>query len=165
MHRISMSPLTPSDFAPFGEVIDSEGFSAITINQGFAQRFDDVAQIDVASAAGSTNVSLFTARTRPFPIEIRMMERHPLGSQLFYPLQEKPWLVVVCTDPRSPASYRAFLAQGHQGVNYARNTWHHPLLVLSDMERFLVIDRKGPGENLEEATLDDRHALVVVLPG
>jgi ureidoglycolate lyase len=31
-----------------------------------------------------------------------MMERHPLGSQLFMPLNEMPWLVVVCADPDVP---------------------------------------------------------------
>jgi ureidoglycolate lyase len=81
------------------------------------------------------------------------MERHPLGSQIFYPLQDEPWLVLVCTNPRDPASYRAFKASGRQGINYARNAWHHPLLVLKP-QRFFVVDRKGPGNNLEELWLD-----------
>jgi ureidoglycolate lyase len=85
------------------------------------------------------------------------MERHPLGSQLFFPLQDRPWLVLVCSDPLVTATYRAFEASGRQGVNYARNVWHHPLLVLTDEERFLVVDRKGEGNNLEEVWLDDEH--------
>ena len=28
--------------------------------------------------------------------------------------------------------------------------WHHPLLVLADASPFLVVDRGGPGDNLEE---------------
>jgi len=52
------------------------------------------------------------------------------------------------------ASYRAFTATGRQGINYARNVWHHPLLVLDADSRFLIIDRKGPGSNLEEVWLD-----------
>ena len=58
------------------------------------------------------------------------MERHPLGSQIFHPLQDRPWLVVVCADPLDAGSYRAFHATGLQGINYGRNVWHHPLLVL-----------------------------------
>ncbi len=88
-----------------------------------------------------------------------MMERHPLGSQLFQPLQEKDWLLVVCADPHDAGSYRAFRATGRQGVNYARNVWHHPLLVLSDDERFLVVDRGDtgatPASNLEEVWLPE----------
>ena len=87
-------------------------------------------------------------------MSIALMERHPLGSQMFVPLQQRPWLVLVCADPRDPASYRAFRASGVQGVNYARNVWHHPLLVLDRDSRFLVVDRAGPGNNLEEFDLD-----------
>ena len=60
---------------------------------------------------------------------------------------------MVCDDPRVAASYRAFAATGQQGVNYARNTWHHPLLVLTDASPFLVVDRAGRGDNLEEVRL------------
>jgi ureidoglycolate lyase len=87
------------------------------------------------------------------------MERHPLASQLFYPLQNKPWLVLVCDDPHDPQSFRAFAATGRQGVNYHRNVWHHPLLVNSDGEQFVVIDRAGPGINLEEIHLAAEQAL------
>ncbi|MEP7172182.1 MAG: ureidoglycolate lyase, partial [Aestuariivirga sp.] len=74
---------------------------------------------------------------------------------IFYPLQDRPWLVVVCGDPKNATSFRAFAATGRQGINYARNVWHHPLLVLEAESRFLVVDRKGPGANLEEVTIDE----------
>lgn len=153
MLTLSIAPLTKAAFAPFGQVIETKDVKAKLINEGFAQRFDGLARIDVAAEGGSVNISLFDGSLRPSPILIKLMERHPLGSQLFMPLNEKPWLVVVCTDPRAPASYRAFSATGQQGVNYARNTWHHPLLVLTDASPFLVVDRGGPGDNLEEVWL------------
>ena len=154
MHRIAIEPLTRAAFQPFGEVIETDGAIPILINEGFATRVNDLAQIDVAADAGTVNVSLFVAKARLRPIRIRLMERHPLGSQLFLPLQEQPWLVLVCADPRVPASFRAFEASGRQGVNYLRNVWHHPLLVLNDDERFLVVDRTGPGNNIEEIRVD-----------
>jgi ureidoglycolate lyase len=157
MHRISTAPLTKAAFAPYGEVVEREGADLVTINQGFATRVNDLAQIDVAAGGASVNVSLFVAKARPLPIDVKLMERHPLGSQLFFPLQDRPWLVLVCSDPLVTATYRAFEASGRQGVNYARNVWHHPLLVLTDEERFLVVDRKGEGNNLEEVWLDDEH--------
>jgi ureidoglycolate lyase len=43
-----------------------------------------------------------------------------------------------------------FLARGDQGVNYRRNVWHHPLMALGQASDFLVVDRDGPGNNLEE---------------
>jgi ureidoglycolate hydrolase len=46
---------------------------------------------------------------------------------------------------------------GRQGINHARNVWHHPLLVLNADCRFLVVDRKGPGNNLEEVWFGERE--------
>ena len=159
MHRIIPSPLTKSAFAPFGDVVETEGSMPVEINQGFATRFNHLADIDVTSGGTRVNISLFNARPRPLPIDIKVMERHPLGSQLFFPLQDRPWLVLVCADPRDLESYRAFTASGRQGVNYARNVWHHPLLVLGEAERFLIVDRAGGG-NLEEIWLDAPCQLV-----
>jgi ureidoglycolate lyase len=159
MHQIIPSPLTKAAFAAFGDVVETEGGLPIEINQGFATRFNHLAGIDVTSGGADVNISLFHARPRPQPIAIKVMERHPLGSQLFFPLQERPWLVLVCADPRDVTTYRAFTASGRQGINYARNVWHHPLLVLGEAERFLIVDRPGGG-NLEEVWLDAPFELV-----
>ena len=154
MTLLKPEPLTKAGFAPFGDVIEMDGAKHFPINQGFAERFNDLANVDVATGGGAVNVSMVTAIPRPLPIAIKLMERHPLGSQIFYPLEDRPWLVLVCGNPRETASYRAFIASGMQGVNYAPNAWHHPLLVLERETRFLIVDRKGPGNNLEELWLE-----------
>jgi ureidoglycolate lyase len=156
---IPIVPLTKAGFAPFGDVIEIEDARPVAINQGFAARFDDLANVDVASEGGAVNISIFAATARPRPIVIKLMERHPLGSQAFFPLQERPWLVLVCSDPEVAASYRAFSASGRQGVNYTRQVWHHPLLVLENDSRFLVVERKGPGHNLDEHWLKETQWL------
>jgi ureidoglycolate lyase len=148
---MKIEPLTRSAFAPFGDVIETSGAKHFTINQGFASRFDDLCKVDVVEG-GAVKLSLFEARPRPAPVKIDLMERHPLGSQAFFPLQNDDWLVLVCGDPGDETSFRCFRASGRQGVNYARNVWHFPLLVFTD-SRFIVVDRKGPGNNLEEMVL------------
>lgn len=148
-------PLSAPAFKPYGDVLDSAGIAPRSINQGFAQRFNDLCRVDVAPGGGEVNVSLFTANPRPAPIAIKLMERHPLGSQAFVPMQDRPWLVLVCDDPLDVSSYHLFAATGRQGVNYARNVWHHPLLVFDSGSHFLIIDRKGPGDNLEEVWLPE----------
>ena len=148
---MKIAPLTKAGFAPFGDVIEIDGAQHYPINQGFAERFNDLASVDVEAV----NVSIVVANPRPKPIAITLMERHPLGSQIFYPLQDSPWLVLVCGDPKDSKSFRAFSATGRQGINYARNIWHHPLLVLEVESRFLVVDRKGPGANLEETQINE----------
>lgn len=160
-YRIPIQPLTAAAFAPFGDVVEIASAAPIAINQGFAERFNGLAKIDVLAEGGAVNICLFTAKSRQAPVIIKLMERHPLGSQLFYPLQDRPWLVLVCADPRDRASFRAFEASGRQGVNYARNVWHHPLLVRDDDSRFLVVDRQGPGNNLEEHWFDEAEWLAL----
>jgi len=142
--------LTKAAFARFGEVLELEGAQHYGINQGFTERFHKLGEADTAAEGGSAIISMFVGEPRPAPIEIKLMERHPLGSQAFYPLQDRPWLVVVADDPLTPNSLHAFTATGQQGVNYGRNVWHHPLLVLDPGSRFLIVDRKGAGKNLEE---------------
>ncbi len=155
---MKIEPLTKQAFAPFGDVVEIEGAEQRPINQGFATRVHDLANIDVGD--GKAIISIFSALPRPQPIVIKLMERHPLGSQLFYPLQNEDWFVLVCADPLNEKSYRAFSASGTQGVNYKPNAWHHPLLV-SNESRFLIIDRKGPGDNLEEVWLENEFALTL----
>jgi ureidoglycolate lyase len=153
MTWLEPEPLTKAAFAAFGDVVELDGVTPMQINQGFARRFNNLANIDVATDGGEINISLFTANPRPMPISINLMERHPLGTQLFYPLQDSPWFVVVCENPYDAKTYRAFSATGKQGVNYHRNTWHFPLLVFDADSWFIVVDRKGSGNNLEEVFL------------
>lgn len=159
--KIRIKQLTKDAFAKYGEVVEADGAKEIAINQGYAVRRNGLGTVDVASNGGDVNISLFVAQPRPMPIAIEVMERHPDGTQLFYPLQDRDWLVVVCDDPHRADTYRAFLATGRQGVNYARNIWHHPLLVLDADSRFFIVDRKGPGANLEEIFLDKAQTLTL----
>jgi len=161
---LNIAPLTAEAFAPFGEVIEMNGAQHFPINQGTTERFHDLANLDLNVVGGKAIVSIFETQPRPMPIKLELMERHPLGSQAFYPLQNRDWLVVVARGPdpvdiNAPDNLTAFRATGQQGVNYARNVWHHPLLVFHADSRFLIIDRKGPGKNLEEVVFREKICL------
>jgi ureidoglycolate lyase len=165
LYTLEIQPLTKSAFAPYGEVIEIEGAVEIPINQGTTTRYDSLAAIDVASEGGVAHISVFRGRCRPQPIEIHLMERHPLGSQAFMPLQDDAWLVVVAPDNDlgdAPdfSKLVCFGATGSQGVSYAKGVWHHPLLVLVPAQDFLIIDRKGDGHNLDEVWHDGPAALI-----
>lgn len=148
---LTPEPLTLQAFKPFGTVLQTDGARSFPINQGTTTRFDQLGLAD-AGPEGQAAISIFRGTPRPQPIAITMLERHPLGSQAFFPLSDHDWLVVVADSP-DPAALRCFHARGDQGVQYARGVWHHPLLVLVPSQDFLVIDRTGPGENLEEHDL------------
>ncbi|WAP69707.1 ureidoglycolate lyase [Jiella pelagia] len=155
MHVIHPRPLTKADFAPFGEVLEMAGARSFVINDGMATRFHDLARVDVAAGGGRPAISIFKAQPATLPLDIAMFERHPLASQAFYPLSGRSWLVVVASDDAGrPGEIEAFLASGTQGVNYARGVWHHPLLALGEISDFLVVDRVGNGDNLEETRLE-----------
>ena len=154
MH-LAIEPLTREAFAPFGDVIELEGSRHFTINQGTTERYHDLASIDVTEGGGRTAFNIFRGQPRQFPLKIELVERHPLGSQAFMPLNGRPYLVVVAeSDAKGdPQGLRAFRAEGLQGVNYARNVWHHPLIALENVSDFVVIDREGAGDNCEERPL------------
>jgi ureidoglycolate lyase len=144
-------PLTRAAFAPFGDVIELEGAQHFPINEGSTERFHDLAKVDTDANGGRPLVNLFRAQARPLPVQLTVMERHPLGSQAFIPLAPRPYLVVVAPDLGGrPGALQAFVTRGWQGVNYARNVWHHPLLALHEDSDFIVVDRGGEGCNLEE---------------
>jgi ureidoglycolate lyase len=152
-------PLTAEAFGPYGEVIEAAvAREAIPINYGATTRFHDLAGIDVSDQGGEVCVSIFRSSPLPQPIEIELMERHPLGSQAFVPLSGRPYLVVVApAGELDPDRIEAFLAGPHQGVNYAKGTWHHYSLALEGQSDFLVIDRKGAGDNLDEVELSEEQ--------
>lgn len=154
MRELTPEPLTAEAFAPFGRVIEAwDAAARLDINQGHAVRYDRLADVDVADEGGTGVVSLFRARPLAEPV-LKQFERHPLGSQTFMPLSGKPYLVAVAPPGAfDPAQIRLFRAEGHQGVHYAKGTWHHFLLVLEPDTDFLVIDRAGPGDNCEEVEL------------
>lgn len=156
-------PLTAARFSPYGDVIEvSDATRKLSINQGFTQRFHDLANIDVSAENGKVCVSIFRTSPLPEPIELNTMERHPLSSQAFIPLEQKPYLVAVAP----PGNFNldlleVFIAQGTQGVNYFPGTWHHFSLALHETSDFLVIDRqeepgnnKTPTANCDEIQLD-----------
>ncbi|MCA1490781.1 ureidoglycolate lyase [Sinorhizobium alkalisoli] len=150
-HLLSIEPLTREAFAPFGTVIEADPASMRLINGGNTERFHALAEAEVVGEGARVVINLFRGEPRAFPYALTMMERHPLGSQSFSPLEDRPWLVVVAEgEGGRPLRPRVFLAGGRQGVNYGRNVWHHPLMAIGAVSNFLVVDRAGPGDNLEE---------------
>ncbi|ACR28470.1 ureidoglycolate lyase [Burkholderia glumae] len=156
MKTLAIEALTRAAFAPFGDVIETAGATRIPINLGTTTRFHDLARIDVADGGGRPLVNLFRGEPRALPFEVTMLERHPLGSQAFLPLDARPYLVVVApAGELDPARIRAFVTHGWQGVNYAKGVWHHPLIALGQTSDFIVVDRGGEGVNLDETALDE----------
>jgi len=151
MPIIRTEPLTRDAFAPYGQVIEADGAQHYPINAGNCERYHDLARIELGGVHARPLISLLHSRSFELPLTLKMVERHPLGSQAFYPLSAHPFLVVVAPDESGkPGTPRAFVTGPGQGVNIAMNTWHGVLTPLESDADFLCVDRGGDGNNLEE---------------
>jgi len=162
---LKLQPLTAEAFAPFGDVLEvRDSNDSFPINYGLTQRHHKLAQVDVGDGFGIINI--FRSNPVELPLRIKLMERHPLGSQSFTPLSGNPYVVIVAQAGEAPEALRAeklhaFLATPEQGVNYHKGTWHHYCLTLNETSNFLVVDRGGEGHNCDEVVFDDALTVTV----
>ena len=154
--------ITRKNFAAYGDLISSDNIKPIDINAGYAKRFDNLANINTSRNGGKTIVNIFSTLKRTFPMKIDMMEKHPLGSQAFIPMKETNFIAFVAPPGDKPeiSKIESFVVSRGIGINYKPDIWHFPLISTENMN-FLVMDRKGTGDNLiiynfekEKVTLD-----------
>ena len=146
---IKPKKITRKNFKKFGDLISTRKGKPIKINNGYAKRFDNLCRINTSSKKGKTIMSIFSAKKRKFPMNIKMMEKHPLGSQAFVPMNETTFLVFVAPKGKRPNTkkIKSFIVPKQTGINYKPGIWHFPLISTENIN-FLVIDRKGIGNNL-----------------
>ena len=149
--KITITPktITKKNFSSFGDMITTDDIKPLEINNGYAKRFDGIANLDTLKDNGETTICIFSAIKRSFPMKIDMMEKHPLGSQAFIPMKETIFLSFVAPEGDKPdlTKVEAFIIPKGTGVNYNPGVWHFPLISTENMN-FLVVDRKGEGDNL-----------------
>ena len=149
------------NFSKFGDMISTNNIKPINVNNGYAKRFDGIANLNTSKENGETTISIFSALKREFPMKIDMMEKHPLGSQAFIPMKETTFLTLVAPQGDKPdlKKIESFIIPPGIGVNYSPGIWHFPLISTEDMN-FLVIDRKGSGKNLVIENLDNEKIIL-----
>ena len=152
---LSLQALSAHAFAPFGDVLQKEDRVQQIINYGHTLKFADLASLDLGEQGGRPAVHIYHGLPVSLPLRIEVMERHPLGSQAFMPLQERPFLVIVAPAGAAPGptDVRGFFSNGQQGINIHKGVWHHYQVTLGEPADYLVIDRAGPGGNFDEHRL------------
>ncbi|WP_147047693.1 ureidoglycolate lyase [Methylobacterium gnaphalii] len=155
-NRLTPRPLTRATFAPFGDVIDVCGDPPRPMNGEKALRYHALAEAYAHGSDARIVVSIAVSQPVSGLVDVSMVERHPLGSQTFMPLGGGSSLIVVCHDEQGrPGAPQAFIAANGQGVNYRANTWHGILSPIDRRQSFLVVDRDGSGNNVEEFFFDE----------
>ena len=147
--------INKENFSKYGDLITTKDIEPLIINDGYAKRFDNIAKLDTSSENGETTISIFSALKRTFPMKVHMMECHPLGSQAFIPMKETTFLCFVAPSGEKPdlEKIESFIIPPGLGINYKPGTWHFPVISREDMN-FVVVDRKGAGENLKIQKLE-----------
>ena len=151
MSRLVIKPrvINKENFKKFGDMITTSGIKPLEINDGYAKRFDGIANLNTKKDNGESTISIFSALKRSFPMKVDMMEKHPLGSQAFIPMKETVFLAFVAPEGDEPDlnKIESFIVPNGIGVNYNAGVWHFPLIATEDMN-FLVVYRLGDGDNL-----------------
>jgi len=158
---VKPKPITQKNFSKFGDMITTNNIKPTEINNGYAKRFDGIANLNTSKNGGETTISIFSALKRSFPMKIEMMEKHPLGSQAFIPMKDTTFLVFVAPQDNklNLNKIESFVVPPGIGVNYNPGTWHFPLISTENMN-FLVVDRKGSGDNLVIENLDKEEVIL-----
>ena len=143
MVTVTAVPLRVDAFAPFGSVVSAGLSAGSSANQGTAVRFDWCAELINSRPHAKPNLAVFRSVARQAPVELKLLERHPCSTQVFLPMVCARYLV--CVAPSLPdgspdvAALRAFVCMPGQGVAYAPNVWHHPIIALDTAADFAVL--------------------------
>ena len=142
--NLKIEILNADNFSPFGDIINKKSSSKeLSINQGTTIRHHNISELKLADQNGTPAISIFSGSPRKIPIEIKIMEKHPIATQSFLPVQNHDWLVVVSKEKNELPdldTLRCFHVDGNVGITYKANIWHHPLLVKKKQD-FWIIDR------------------------
>ena len=146
---VKPKPISKGNFSKFGDMITTKDLDPIEINNGYAKRYDNILNLNTSKNKGETTISIFSALKRTFPMKIDMMEKHPLGSQAFIPMKETTFLAFVAPkgDKLDLNKIESFIIPPGIGINFNPGTWHFPL-ISTEVMNFLVVERKGLGNNL-----------------
>ena len=142
--------INKKNFLKYGELISTSSQKYKKINNGNAINYYDLINLDVLEKYGKPKLSLFKVKPRNFPLKIEMLERHPLGSQCFFPLGDCSFIVVVTIPNKIPNinDIKSFIIPPNTGINYKKGVWHYPIISVRKSS-FIVIDRKGRNNNLD----------------
>lgn len=142
--------LTAAEFSPYGDIVGTQSARAVfKVNDGRAERFAHLALQQSVAPACKQELSLYRLNPSTLPLDVSYFERHPLTTQIFYPLCAARYLVLVCPSAAdgSPDAARAqaWVAPAGLGINYHPGVWHYPLVALDEGGDFLMLMAEGAG--------------------
>jgi ureidoglycolate lyase len=143
MRIVRAIPLTAEAFTPYGDVVSAGLGEGRAANQGTAVRFDFAAALENLRPGARGNLAVFRSVQKTLPFEVKLLEKHPFSTQAFLPMKCSSYLICVApalTDGTPDLSgLLAFQCLPGQGINYKRDTWHHPIIALDEPGEFAML--------------------------
>lgn len=170
---VTAEPLTQTAYRPYGDVVSVRGdVTPKRANLGFADRYDFLARLESRRPGARPNLCVFHCRPQlvapATSFAVKVLERHAHSTQVFVPMAGvERFLVIVCLgkDEPDPATLRAFLATGAQGMTYHPGVWHHPLVALDAPGEFAcLVWEDGSAGDAEVLPLAQQTEIAVPLP-
>ena len=147
---LQIKKISKDNFSEYGQLISTQDIESQNINEKTTKSFYDLVNIEIYGDDKECRVNIFKSIKRSFPLEINMLENHPLSSQAFIPLQKTNFIVVVApvADKPNINLIEAFHVSLEEGINFKPKVWHFPLIA-TENSNFLTIDKKDSENNLE----------------
>jgi len=148
--KLDIQKITKDNFALYGDVITIKNKSSEVINNNTTQSFFDLANIEILGEDNNARLNIFNAKKRIFPLNIDMLEMHPLSSQVFLPMSAIDFITLVTPIDIKPDinKIECFKISNGDGINFKSGVWHFPLISIQDA-KFITIDKKNAEKNIE----------------
>ena len=148
--KLDIQKITKDNFALYGDVITIKDKSSEVINNNTTQSFFDLANIEILGEDNNARLNIFNAKKRIFPLDIDMLEKHPLSSQVFLPMSATDFITLVTPINIKPDinKIECFKVSNGDGINFKSHIWHFPLISIQDA-KFITIDKKDADKNIE----------------
>lgn len=158
--RIPLGPVDPAAFAPFGSIVQPPA------DLGQRAFFSDHLHQRAEGSAPVLHVNHFAPST--LRLTVTRLERHPVASQVFIPLDVSRYLALVMPSDASgapdPSRALAMLMPGTLGIIYSPGVWHLGATVLDRPGSFAVLMWRGGRDPDDEFRTIARCDIVAPVP-
>jgi ureidoglycolate lyase len=159
---LRLGSLDSAAFSSFGEIVSVGRGASTLVNEGRALRHDNLVPFDHRTDATLPALSLYQVSASRLPFTVELFECHPHSGQLFLPMMNGQFLVVVAPDREGRPDLddaKAFVPGPGVGIYYQPGIWHVPIAALETDTLLAMVMWEGT----ETATVEYRleHPLLI----
>ena len=118
--KLDIKKINKDNFLSYGDLITIRNKNSEHINNNTTQSFFDLANIEILGEDNNARLNIFSTKKRTFPLNIDMLEMHPLSSQVFLPMIKTDFIVLVAPINIKPDinKIECFKISNGDGINF-----------------------------------------------